>query len=231
VPHVSRRSPRRTSNEWAVTNEVDLIVMADAEDLVSDAEREEVVRSLRDGLLAGRLTLEEFSERVEIAYGARIGGELARARAGLPGRWSASVIGERGRPVRVISAFLGHVAIRGRLRLRRRTVVASAFADLDLDLREADLDSPHTSVTIALAFGNADVYVPEGVRVSVGGLGVFGHRRDWGHDTARINAPSIRVRAISVFGTVDVWRVPPDMEGGYGEIFRQLQGQRRRLPA
>ena len=32
--------------------------------------------------------------------------------------------------------------------------------------------------------------------------------------------PTVHVRAFSVFGTVDVWRVPHDMRGGYGEIFR-----------
>jgi Domain of unknown function (DUF1707) len=72
------------STERVVKNEVDVDGMGDPEDLVSDAEREQAVRSLRDGLLDGRLTLEGFSERVEIAYSARIGKELARARAGLP---------------------------------------------------------------------------------------------------------------------------------------------------
>ena len=45
---------------------------------VSDADREEVIVTLREHLLAGRLTLEEFSERVEAALRARFGGELAR---------------------------------------------------------------------------------------------------------------------------------------------------------
>ena len=36
------------------------------------------------------------------------------------------------------------------------------------------------AVTVLAAFGNVDVYVPEGVNVDVGGLTVFGHRRDWG---------------------------------------------------
>jgi hypothetical protein len=32
-------------------------------------------------------------------------------------------------------------------------------------------------------------------------------------------------------GTVDVWRVPHDMRGGYGEIFRQLKERQRQLPS
>jgi Domain of unknown function (DUF1707) len=38
---------------------------------VSDADREQAVASLRDDLVVGRLTLDEFSERVETAYRAR----------------------------------------------------------------------------------------------------------------------------------------------------------------
>ncbi len=82
-----------------------------------------------------------------------------------------------------------------------------------------------------MAFGNADVYVPEGVDVTVGGLSAFGHRRDWGRDMARADAPIIRVRAFALFGTVDVWRVPADMQGGYGDIFRRLQRPQRQLKA
>jgi hypothetical protein len=128
-------------------------------------------------------------------------------------------------------AFFSHVVKRGRLRLRRWAVAASAFSDLDLDLREAELDSPESSVTVLVAFGNTDVYVPEGVNATVGGFSAFGHRRDWGRDTARADVPIIRVRVLSLFGTVDVWRVPSDMQGDYGEIFRRLQNPQRQLGA
>jgi len=51
---------------------------------VSDADRERAVASLRQHLLAGRLTLDEFSERVGAALQARVGTELARVQEGLP---------------------------------------------------------------------------------------------------------------------------------------------------
>jgi uncharacterized protein DUF1707 len=51
---------------------------------VSDADREQAVASLRQHLLAGRLTLDEFSERVGAALQARVGAELARAQEDLP---------------------------------------------------------------------------------------------------------------------------------------------------
>jgi Domain of unknown function (DUF1707) len=58
--------------------------MDDAPLRVSDDDREEAVVALREDLLAGRLTLEEFSERVEAALRARFSGELAHAQDDLP---------------------------------------------------------------------------------------------------------------------------------------------------
>jgi hypothetical protein len=196
---------------------------------VSDADREGTVASLRDHLLAGRLTLEEFSERVDIAYRARIGQELVRAREDLP-ETSGDRLSRR-KPTRLTAAFFGHVIRRGRFRLRESTAVVSAFADVDLDLREAEIEGAETTLTILVAFGNVDVYVPEGIDVDVGGITLFGRRRDWGRDTARPDAPTVHIRVLGVFGTVDVWRVPHQLRGSYSEIFRELQEQQRQLPA
>jgi Domain of unknown function (DUF1707) len=196
---------------------------------VSDADREQAVAVLRQHLLAGRLTLDEFSERVEAALRARVGADLARVQEDLPAIATEAAPPHR-KPARFTLALLGHVTRRGRLRLRRRTVAAVALGDLDFDLREATIDLPQTAVTTLVALGNADIYVPDGVNVVVGGFGIFGHRNEWGHDHDRPDAPTIHVRVFSVFGAVDVWRVPHDMQGGYGDIFRQLQSRQRQLP-
>lgn len=203
--------------------------MEDLTQRVSDADREGTVASLRDHLLAGRLTLEEFSERVDIAYRARIGQELARAREDLPEASSDGLLSRRKR-TRLTAAFFGHVIRRGRFRLRESTAVVSVFADVDLDLREAEIEGPETTMTILVAFGNVDAYVPEGINVDVGGITLFGRRREWGRDTARPDAPTVQIRTLGAFATVDVWRVPPQMGGSYGEITRAVQQQQRQLP-
>ncbi len=51
---------------------------------VGDAEREHAVTSLRDHCTAGRLTLDEFSERVDAALGSRTRGELEATLDDLP---------------------------------------------------------------------------------------------------------------------------------------------------
>src|SRR6266566_30998 len=162
---------------------------------VSDADREQAIVALREHLLAGRLTLEEFSERVDAALRARFGGELARVQDDLPEVF-VETAGSRRKPARFTAALLGHVARRGRLRLRRWAFAASAFGDLDFDLREATIDQRRTAVT------------------------VLGHRRDWGRDVSRPDAPAIRVRVLGFVGTVDIWRVSHDMRGSsYSDIF------------
>jgi len=206
-----------------------VITMDDPSLRVSDADREHAVAALREHLLAGRLTLAEFSERVEAALTARVGAELARVQEDLPAVVPAA--GSRRKPARFTAALFGRAVRRGRLRLRGRAVAASVFGDLDFDLREATIDHGETAVTVLAAFGNADVYVPEGVNVDVGGITVFGHHRDWGRDAGRPDAPTVHVRVLGLAGTVDVWRVPHDMHGSYSEIFRQLKDRRRELPS
>jgi hypothetical protein len=125
---------------------------------------------------------------------------------------------------------LSHAVRRGRLRLHKWTLAASALGDLDFDLREATIDQPQTAVTVLVAFGNADIYVPEGVSVEVSGMTIFGHRREWGRDTGRPDVPAVHVRVLGCFGTVDVWRVPHDMRGSYSEIFQQLEERQHQLP-
>jgi DUF1707 SHOCT-like domain/Cell wall-active antibiotics response LiaF, C-terminal len=197
--------------------------MDDALVRVSDAEREQAVSSLRDHLLAGRLTLDEFSDRVESALSARVRGDLARVHHDLPAAATEAALSRR-RPARVSAALLGHIVRRGRLRLRRWTVAASAFGDLDLDLREATIDLPRTGITVLATCGNVDIYVPDGVSVDVRGIALLGHCREWGRDAAPPGAPAVHVRVLGCAGTVDVWRVPHDMRGSsYDDITRRLE--------
>ena len=205
--------------------------MDDASLRASDADREQVLIALREHLVAGRLTLEEFCERVDAVLRAKVAGELAHLQDDLPEALTESA-GSHRRPARLTAALLGHVVRRGQFRLRRRAFAASAFGDLDFDLRDATMDAGRATVNVLAAFGNVDVYVPEGVNVDIGGLTVFGHRRDWGRDAGQSDAPSIYVRVLGFAGTIDVWRVPRDMRGSsYREILRTLHDRRRELPA
>jgi hypothetical protein len=206
--------------------------MDDASIRASDADRDRAVAALTEHLLAGRLTLEEYSKRVDTALRARVSGELARLQDDLP-----EVLGEpeaaRPRPrARFAATAFSKVVRRGRLRLGRWALAASLFGDLDFDLRDASIDRQLTTIMVLGVFGNADIYVPEGVNVDVSGLPVFGHLTDRGRDGSRPDAPAIHVRMFGIFGTVDVWRVPSDLrDSSYRDIINAVRKPRPELPA
>ena len=201
--------------------------MDDASLRASDADREQALAALREHMVAGRLTLEEFCARADAALRSTVAGELAKLQDDLPHALVKSPDSRR-KPARFTAALLGKVVRRGRFRLRRWTLAASVAGDLDLDLRDATMDEARAAVTVLAAFGNVDVYVPEGVNVDVGGLTIFGHRRDWGRDAGQPDAPGLHVRVFGFAGTVDVWRVPRDLrDSSYREILRALHPRLR----
>lgn len=199
---------------------------------VSDGEREQAIVSLREHLLDGRLTLEEFTDRVGSALEAVVAQDLDHLRADLPARVTVPAAPRR-RRTRLTIGLLAHVVRRGRIRLGRRAIGISVLSDLDLDLREASIEVPSISLTVVALVGNVDVYVPEGIDVDVGGLAIVGHRRDWGRDVSLPDAPTLRIRAFGVLGTIDVWRVPRGVTGDYGAVIHRVQEAHRTaaLPA
>ena len=114
-------------------------------------------------LLSGRLTLEEFSERVEHAYAALVRADLEWICSGLPSGHELPAVRSGHRATRLTTALFAHVVKRGRLGLGRWTVACGAFCDVDLDLRKAEIHGQRTALTVLVGFGNVDVYVPENV--------------------------------------------------------------------
>ena len=71
----------------------------------SDEERERVAESLRGDLLAGRLTVEEYEERLARAYRAATRAELAQLAADLPRERARAALPRRRRPLAGIRPF------------------------------------------------------------------------------------------------------------------------------
>jgi hypothetical protein len=143
--------------------------------LASDAERERSVALLRDAAAEGRLTLEEFSERVGLAQVARTDQELARLTGDLPNDPTTSA------PTAVASekhrAFCSHLTRSGPWSLPAHSSWRSIFGTIDLDLRQARLADPETTLEVYNLFGTVTVFVPEGVEVVVRGGGLFASQK------------------------------------------------------
>ena len=175
----------------------------------SDAEREQTVARLRDASAEGRLTLEEFVERMTAASDARTKDALDALVTDLPGAAVGSKPLSRRRPTRFLFSLFGSTEREGRLRVRRFVTCLTAFGNIDLDLREATLERDVITIVTLGAFGAVDVYVPEGVEVDMRGLALFGHAKSRGNDSApRPGTPLVRVYAFSLWAGIDVWRVP-----------------------
>jgi hypothetical protein len=170
----------------------------------SDADRERTVVALREHAVAGRLALEEFTERMSSAYGARTNDELDKLLLDLP-----TVGAPRRRSTRFVFSVFGSTAREGRIRIRRSVFCLTMFGNIDLDLRQATLERDVVTIVALGLFAAIDVYVPEGVEVDLHGLALGGHKRARGNDPPpRPGTPLVRVTAISIFAGIDVWRVP-----------------------
>jgi Domain of unknown function (DUF1707)/Cell wall-active antibiotics response 4TMS YvqF len=173
----------------------------------SDLDRERTVAQLREHAAEGRLTLEEFTERMSAAYLARTNDDLEGLARDLPTVTARA--GSRRRPTRFLLAVLGSSTREGRLRVSRRIGCLMGLGNIDLDLRQATFEGDTITIVAFGVLGAIDVYVPEGVEVDVHGFALGGHRRARGNDPAPVaGTPLVRVLAFSVFAGIDVWRVP-----------------------
>jgi hypothetical protein len=166
-----------------------------------------MVTLLRDHAVEGRLTLEEFTDRMSAAYLARTHDELEQFARDLPSA-HASVVSRR-RPTSFLLSLFGSTEREGRIRLRRRIGCLMAFGNIDLDLRGATLEGDVITIFALGGFGAIDIYVPEGVEVDLHGFAIGGHKRARGNDPPpHPGTPLVRVWAVSIFAGIDVWRVP-----------------------
>lgn len=195
----------------------------------SDDDRDRAVLALREHLAAGRLTLEEFTERMTGALAATTTADLDAPLRELPATERT-----RRRPTRFLLGLFGSTERAGRLRLARRAVCVSIFGNVDLDLRQATLEGDAITIVAVAIFATLDLYVPEGVEVDLHGLTILGHKNAHGNDPAPLpGTPIVRVYALGLFAGMDVWRVPLAWaERTWSQVIKAIErGQHRELGA
>lgn len=167
---------------------------------IADADRERAVRTLGEHHAVGRLTYEEFVERMDSAYEARTHEELDVLTADLPAvapaqarpqerRWLVSVMGGNERAEDVVPD---------------ETVIVDVMGGSDLDLRGASFPAGETTVTAIAVMGGSTIWVPEGARVELSGFALMGGNSNRVPKGETGSGPLVRVKAWSLFGGVDV---------------------------
>ena len=179
---------------------------------VSDAEREAIVTRLNNATSEGRLTLEEFSERVSAALAARTQGELDLLVTDLPAHGptpttqAAGAVAAQSTAPRVSQITpIGSVKRGGHWRLDRDMEIGTVVGSVKLDLRHAEIAAPVVDMHVRATLGSVKIWIPQGVAVHVDGATVLGSRTI--ADSAPIpGAPLLRLHIDTVVGSVKVYR-------------------------
>ncbi len=169
----------------------------------SDAEREATMERLREAAGAGRLTLEELSDRLGAASEARSREQLAALVGDLPAEHGRSFAHPAVADGRVSSVF-GDVCREGEWVVPPRSSWRSVFGDVVLDLRDAHVPGTDVEIDASSLFGDVDLLVPEGVVVEVRSRVVFGDVWQDAGQAAPFGAPRIVLTGSTVFGDVRV---------------------------
>jgi class 3 adenylate cyclase len=196
---------------------------------LSDEDRERVVEVLKSSCGDGRLTLDEFSARVEAAIKAvalpdlapvladlphpfgpdlagLVGSEVDRAPVPVPPRVPDTATATGRKVTRWTVSIMGGSQRRGRWRLREKTNAVAVMGGCTLDLRNAEVEGPAVVINAIAVMGGIEIIVPEGIEVELGGIAIMG-----GKEAKRLKdvaalpgSPIIRVRVFVLWGGVSV---------------------------
>jgi class 3 adenylate cyclase len=181
---------------------------------VADADRERTVTLLGEHVAEGRLTLDEFSERMGVALQAKTRGELDDVMADLPARAeqrdsAPTTPTAEGAPPRKTSRW--HLAImsghstKGRWRIGGKTKAVAVMGGCDIDLRRAEIEGPEVEITAVAFWGGIEIIVPEGFDVDLRGFSFMGGRSLRLRDVPIVpGSPRIVVRGFAIMGGIEV---------------------------
>lgn len=176
---------------------------------VADADRDRTITALREHVVDGRLTLDEFSERVGLALEARTRGDLDAVMANLPDLAVPRVETSRRHPRRWFVGIMSGSSARGRWRISGRTTAVACMGGCDLDLRHAEIDGPEVVITAVAFMGGIQVIVPEGFDVDLEGFAFMGGRDLKLRNVPLVpGSPRIRIRGFAFMGGIDVKSKP-----------------------
>lgn len=180
---------------------------------VGDEDRAEVVELLRAHTTDGRLTLDEFSERVGVALAAQTRADLDQVTADLPAPSAAAGVAapetRRRKASRWVVAFMSGNDRRGRWRTGSHVTALAVMGGCDLDFRQAEFESDEIVVTAVSIMGGISIVVPEGIAVELTGFPILGGKNLKVADVPVLpGSPRIVVRAFPVMGGVDVRSKP-----------------------
>ena len=165
----------------------------------SDAERRRVTESLRGHYLEGRLTQDDFDERVERALAARTQGELAELTRDLPQEATAAAPEPSRRRRKSSVHVIGGFARKEQGVAQDEYLFVTGIGGLDLDLSGAQIPPGGVDITVWSVIGGVALTVPDGVTVEHSGFSLLGGIDDSTRG-APAGSPSVRLTFYSLIG-------------------------------
>jgi class 3 adenylate cyclase len=197
---------------------------------LSDKDRDRVIEVLRTSCGEGRLTLDEFSERVDTACHAVSLKDVGPILADLPHPFGPDLAGivsgeADGAPMpstrpapdaapgrkatRWTVSIMGGSQRRGRWRLRDKTNAVAFMGGCHLDMRNAEVEGPSVVIKAVALMGGIEIIVPEGIEVELGGIAIMGGKEARVKNVPAIpGAPMVQVKAFAFWGGVTVRSKP-----------------------
>ena len=132
---------------------------------VSDAERTHVVNVLQKAIGHGMLSLDEFTERTDMALAAKTRGELNAVLVDLPGVTHTDTVAPlREKPVE-LRASMATLKRNGAWNVPRELVIYNRLGSTELDFSEARISHGEVRIQLNCGGGTVKLTLPEGASV------------------------------------------------------------------
>lgn len=176
----------------------------------SDGDRDRYAAVLQDAYAEGRLSRDEYDERLEAVFTAKTYAELEPLVADLPAanlpvvKPAAPLVPASGAQTPMVAVFSA-VERKGVWALSEDSNAVAVFGSVELDLRQAQIATMSNEIRAVAVFGSVEITIPRGMRAEITGVGVFGEFSQTGKASPPDpQVPTIRVSGLALFGSVTV---------------------------
>jgi hypothetical protein len=199
--------------------------------LISDADRSRFADVIGDAFAEGRLTRDEYEDRLSVTLSARTVADLIPVLEGLPPAIAADALaplvpvvtpapaqqsvsaawfpGETGTASSSsVVAIFGGATRKGEWVVPSQLTAFALFGGVELDLTKVTFAQAESEIVAVAVMGGVEITVPEGLTVQVEGVGIFGGFDQAAEGPGEPDAPLLRIKGAALFGGVDVKRKP-----------------------
>lgn len=137
----------------------------------SDADRAAVTQILEQAVGQGMLTLDEYTERVDVALAARTRRELDTVIADLPHVRTQQPVAA---PPAALKSWMSSISRKGQWTVPPRLQLVTRMCSTTLDFTSAVLPGPVVYIDIDDYFSSTELVLPDGATADLNGIGNIG---------------------------------------------------------